>query len=208
MGQTVPETSALLSYLIASLLVAIVPGPSVTLITANALKHGVRAGLLSVFGTQIGVGSVVAVLVLGYAAIVSTMGFAFEILRYVGAAYLIWLGIKMWRSDGSLAGVKAGKRPFGSFMAQGFFVLWANPKALLFLGAFIPQFVSPNGNTSVQVALLGIMFMMITTVCDSVYAIAAGGAGAWLSKRRVQLLERLSGTFLIGGGVWLLATRR
>ena len=84
-----PESSTLLSYVIASLLVAIVPGPSVMLITANALKHGARAGLLSMCGTQIGVGSVVAVLVLGYAAIVNTMGFAFEILRYIGAAYLI-----------------------------------------------------------------------------------------------------------------------
>lgn len=179
-----------------------------TLITANALRHGVRAGMLSVFGTQIGVGSVVLVLVLGYAAIVSTMGVAFEILRYIGAAYLIWLGIRMWRSDGSLAEVEAGKRPFGSFLAQGFFVLWANPKALLFLGAFIPQFVSPTGNAGMQVAVLGLLFMAVTTVCDSLYALAAGGAGAWLSKKRIRLLERISGTFLIGGGVWLLATRR
>lgn len=179
-----------------------------TLITANALRHGTRAGLLSVFGTQIGVGSVVAVLVLGYAAIVSTMGFAFEILRYIGAAYLIWLGVKMWRSDGSLAGVETRKRPFGSFMAQGFFVLWANPKALLFLGAFIPQFVNPQADTSFQLAVLGLLFMLVTTVCDSLYAFAAGGAGAWLSKHRIKLLERISGTFLIGGGVWLLATRR
>lgn len=203
-----PETSALLSFLIASLFVAIVPGPSVTLITANALRHGTRAGMLSILGTQIGVGSVVAVLVLGYAAIVSTMGIAFEILRYLGAAYLIWLGIKMWRSDGSLAEADMGKRPFGSFMLQGFLVLWANPKALLFLGAFIPQFVNPAGNTSTQVALLGLSFMVVTTVCDSMYAVAAGGAGAWLSKHKVKLLERVSGTFLIGGGVWLLATRR
>lgn len=179
-----------------------------TLITANALRHGVRAGMLSILGTQIGVGSVVAVLVLGYAAIVSTMGVAFEILRYIGAAYLIWLGIRMWRSDGSMAQADIGKRPFGSFMAQGFLVLWANPKALLFLGAFIPQFVNPAGNTSFQVAFLGLLFMVVTTVCDSMYAVAAGGAGAWLSARRVKLLERVSGTFLIGGGVWLLATRR
>ncbi len=208
MGSVLPETSALLSYVIASLLVAIVPGPSVTLITANALKHGARAGMLSVFGTQIGVGSVVAVLVLGYAAIVNTMGFAFEVLRYAGAAYLIWLGIRMWRSDGNFATAEAGKRPFGSFMLQGFLVLWANPKALLFLGAFIPQFVVPDGNAGLQVAFLGVVFMVVTTVCDSMYALAAGGAGAWLSKRRVKLLEGISGTFLIGGGLWLLATRR
>ncbi len=208
MGSKVPETSALLSYVIASLFVAIVPGPSVTLITANALKHGARAGMLSVFGTQIGVGTVVLVLVLGYAAIVNTMGFAFEILRYIGAAYLIWLGIRMWRSDGSLAEAQAGRRPLGSYMLQGFLVLWANPKALLFLGAFIPQFVNPAGNTGFQVAFLGVVFMLITTICDSMYALAAGGAGAWLSGRRVRLLERVSGTFLIGGGVWLLATKR
>ena len=208
METSVPESSTLLSYVIASLLVAIMPGPSVTLITANALKHGARAGLLSVFGTQVGVGSVVTVLVLGYAAIVNTTGFAFEILRYIGAAYLISLGIRMWRSDGGLAGVEAGKRSFGSFMAQGFFVLWANTKALLFLGAFIPQFVGPGGDTSLQVAFLGIVFMIVTTVCGSMYVLVAGGAGAWLSKRRVRLLERVSGTFLIGAGVWLLATRR
>ncbi len=203
-----PETSVLLTYVIASLLVAIVPGPSVTLITANALRHGVRAGLLTVLGTQIGVVSVIAVLVMGYAAIVSTLGIAFEILRYVGAAYLIWLGIRMWRSDGRLAEADTGKRPFGSFMMQGFLVLWANPKALLFLGAFIPQFVSPAGDPGLQVAVLGIIFMAIAGVCDSVYALAAGSAGEFLSKNRVKLVERLSGTFLIGGGIWLLATRK
>lgn len=203
-----PSTAALLSYVIATVLIVIVPGPTVTVIIANSLKHGSRAGLLNVVGTQIGLLSMIVVLAAGYAAVVSVMGSAFEVLRVIGAAYLIWLGIRMWRSDGRIAEGAPRRRPYESFVLQGFIVIWSNPKALLFFGAFIPQFINPAGQTAPQIVVLGLIFMAVATVLDGLYALAAGGAGAWLSRSRVKLVERLSGTFLIGGGVWLLAARR
>jgi threonine/homoserine/homoserine lactone efflux protein len=202
------DPSLLLPFALACFVIVIVPGPSVTVIIANSMRHGTRAGLLNVLGTQIGVASMIGVLALGLSAVVALMGSLFDVLRLIGAAYLIWLGVKMWMSGGRLGTAEATARPGGSFVLQGFIVIWSNPKALLFFGAFLPQFIDPAGNPVTQTALLGFIFMAVATVFDSLYAFAAAGAGAWLSRERVRLVERISGTFLIGGGLWLAFTRR
>jgi threonine/homoserine/homoserine lactone efflux protein len=202
------DPALLLSFALACFVIVVVPGPTVTVIIANSLKHGTRAGLLNVLGTQIGLVTMVGILAVGMSAVVAGMGSLFEVLRLVGAAYLIWLGIKMWRSDGTLGTKEATVRPMGSFVLQGFIVIWSNPKALLFFGAFIPQFIDPAQSAAWQTAVLGFVFMAVATVFDSVYAFAAGGAGSWLSRERVKLTERISGTFLIGGGLWLAFSRR
>src|SRR5690554_6207570 len=97
------DHAALISYIAACFVIVIVPGPSVTVVIANSIRHGTRAGLLNVLGTQIGLILMIGVLAFGLSAAVSAMGSLFEVLRLVGAAYLIWLGIRMWRSDGMLA---------------------------------------------------------------------------------------------------------
>ncbi|MCT7375624.1 LysE family translocator [Chelativorans salis] len=203
-----PDYAALISYFVACFVIVIVPGPSVTVIIANSLRHGARAGLLNVLGTQIGLVLMIAVLAFGLAAVVGAMGNIFEVLRLIGAAYLIWLGIRMWRSDGSLGAAEQVPAAGRSFVLQGFVVIWSNPKALLFFGAFIPQFVNPAGNPVWQTVVLGTVFMAVATVCDSLYALAASGAGARLTRARVKLVERISGTCLIGGGLWLALSRR
>ena len=202
------DTALLLSYTLACFLIVIVPGPTVTVIVANSLRHGARAGLLNILGTQMGLVVMMAILAVGMSAVVSGMGSLFEVLRLVGAAYLIWLGVRMWRSDGTLGTKEAAARPMGSFVVQGFIVIWSNPKALLFFGAFIPQFIDPAGSAAVQTILLGGIFMAVATIFDGLYALAPGGAGGWLSRERVRLTERISGTFLIGGGLWLALARR
>jgi len=203
-----PDITALLSYTLACIAIIIVPGPTVTVIIANSMRHGTRAGLLNVLGTQIGLASMIAVLAFGLHAIVAGMGSVFEIVRLLGAAYLIWIGIRMWRSDGSLGMADAPPRADSSLVLQGFVVFWSNPKTLLFFGAFIPQFIDPARNLAWQTLLLGSIFMLTAAVSDSLYAIAAGGAGAKLTKARVRLAERISGTCLIGGGLWLALSRR
>jgi threonine/homoserine/homoserine lactone efflux protein len=203
-----PDAAVLASFVLASILIVVVPGPTVTVIIANSLRHGAAAGMLNVLGTQIGLASMIAVLATGLSAVVSLMGSLFEVLRLVGAAYLIWLGIKLWRANGTLATREPGPRPFGSFVVQGFAVIWSNPKALLFFGAFIPQFLEPAGDPVWQTVLFGGLFMVVATVFDGVYALAAGGAGRWLSTARIRLTERVAGTFLIGGGVWLALAKR
>jgi threonine/homoserine/homoserine lactone efflux protein len=100
---------------------------------------------------------------------------------------------------------QCGRR--GGFFLQGFLVLMANPKALLWFGAFIPQFVDPKGNYVAQIVLLGLTAMAVALLSEGAYAVLTGRAGAFLSKTRVTLISRLSGGFLIGGGIWLALTR-
>lgn len=196
---------AYLAYLLASAVLVIVPGPSVTVIIANSLRHGQRAGLLNVAGTQAGLAIMLAVLAVGLQAIVAGMAGVFDWIRLIGAAYLIWLGVKLLRSDGTMGRAETAR---GSFFWQGFMVILSNPKALFFFGAFIPQFVDPEGDPLVQTLVLGLTFMVVATVFDGAYALLAGGAGRWLTRRRVRVLEVASGCCLIGGGVWLALTRR
>jgi len=198
----------LLPFTAACIAIAIVPGPSVTLIIANSLRHGTRAGLLSVAGTQIGLAMMLAVLAAGLSTIIEHMGWIFDWLRLFGAAYLIWLGIKLWRSDGKLGSTDDSASSHKNFFWEGLLVVLSNPKALLFFGAFIPQFVNPTGNPVFQTLLLGGMFMITATVLDSGYALAAGQAGRWMTGTKVRLLERISGSFLIGGGLWLAFNRK
>jgi homoserine/homoserine lactone efflux protein len=180
----------------------IVPGPTVTVIIANSLRHGARAGLLNVAGTQAGLLIWLAVAVLGLASAIEFMGVWFDVLRIAGAAYLVWLGIKLIRSKGELLAAERS-RPHGSFFLQGLMVILSNPKVLLVFGALIPQFIVPEGDYVRQLMFLGVTFMVVATIFDSLYAFLAGGAGAWPSRTRIRAIETVSGLCLIGGGVWL-----
>lgn len=197
----------LLPFTAACIAIAIVPGPSVTVIIANSLRHGTRAGLLSVAGTQIGLAMMLAVLAAGLSTIIEHMGWIFDWLRLFGAAYLVWLGIKLWRSDGKLSAASSSSGHKNLFW-QGLLVVLSNPKVLLFFGAFIPQFIDPAGDAVFQTLLLGGIFMITATVLDSCYAFAAGQAGRWMTGTKVRLLECISGSFLIGGGLWLAFSRK
>ena len=195
-----------LAYVLACIVVVIIPGPTVTVIVANSLRYGPRAGLLNVAGTQVGLAIMLAVLAAGLHVIVENLGHVFEWVRLVGAAYLIWLGIKLWRSDGKLGAVQR-VRPGGSFLLQGLLVVLANPKALLFFGAFIPQFLDPAGDPLRQTILLGLTFMAVATMLDGAYAVLSGGAGRVLAQRNVRRIEIASGSLLVGGGIWLALRR-
>ncbi len=201
------EAQTLIAFTLASAAIIIVPGPTVTVIIANSLRHGAGAGLRNVAGTQLGILTMIAVLAAGLSVVVELMSYAFDWLRLIGAAYLIWLGIKLWRARGTLAET-ASKRSYGSVFWQGFIVIWSNPKALFFFGAFIPQFVDPAGGAVAQTMLLGVIFMVVATVFDGAYAILAGRTGALLSRNNVRIVEMVSGTCLIGGGIWLALARR
>ena len=196
-----------LAYVAACILITIIPGPTVTLIIANSLTHGTRAGLLNVAGTQLGLAIMLGVLLVGLSSIIATMGVWFDWVRIAGAVYLIWLGWKLLRANAGFGEVGRTPKPRGGFFLQGFLVLMSNPKALLVFGAFIPQFVGAKGNYVGQVILLGVAAMVVAGIFDSLYAILAGRARGVLSASRVKLVSRLSGVFLMGGGVWLALTR-
>ncbi len=199
--------SVYLAFLLACAVVMIVPGPSVTLILANSLRHGRRAGLLNVAGGQMGLALTAGVVLLGLASLIAAMGGWFLWLRLAGAAYLIWLGVKLLLSSGEIAANAAPRVPRGGFFLQALMVSLSNPKTLLFFGAFFPQFIDTGRSFTLQVLIMGATAMAVAAVTDSAYALMASRAGTALSRRRLRLLTRASGGLLIGGGVWMALAR-
>ncbi|CAN7544725.1 LysE family translocator [Bosea sp. LjRoot237] len=196
------------AYLVACLVIIIVPGPTVTLIIANSLRHGSRAGLLNMAGTQAGLAIMIAIVGIGLSSVIAAMGHWFDWIRLAGAAYLIWLGWKIYRNAGTTAeGAGEARPPRGGFFLQGLLVALSNPKTLVFFGAFFPQFLDPARDYATQIAIMGATTMLFAALSDGAYAILSGRAGRFLSQRRVRLMSKFSGGFLIGGGLWLASTR-
>jgi threonine/homoserine/homoserine lactone efflux protein len=203
------DLTTIIPYLGACFLLAIVPGPTVTVIIANALARGTGAGLAIVAGTQAGFLVMTLVVALGMQALVAFMGWAFDWIKLIGAAYLVWLGWKMWRSNGELGAASVEKTKSRLAIAvEGFLVILSNPKALIFLGAFLPQFVDVTQPTFPQVMILGLFFMLVAGSTDAIYAIVAGRARGLLSAARVRVVSRVSGLLLMAGGVWLALQKR
>src|SRR4030095_10232459 len=116
---------------------------------------------------------------------------------------LIWLGWKMIRSSAGEDDGAAPARPRGGFLTQGVLVALSNPKTLIFFGAFFPQFIDPARAHGMQSLIVGLTARLVAALSDSVYALAAGRACRVLSAKRVRLLSRMSGGFLVGGGLWV-----
>jgi homoserine/homoserine lactone efflux protein len=197
-----------LAYVAACVLLVVIPGPTVTLIIANSMKYGTRAGLLNIVGTQLGVAVCIAVVLVGLTSLIEAMGVLFDVVRLAGAAYLVWLGWKLLRSSSVFETAEANSLPRGGFVWQGFLVLMSNPKTLVLFGALFPQFIDPQGDYVSQVLLLGGTAMATALLFDSVYAVLSGRAASLLSRHRVRLVSQASGICLIGGGVWLALQRR
>ena len=191
------------AYVLACIVIILVPGPTVTLIIANSIRHGARAGLANVAGTQAGLAVMIAIVGIGLNTLISGMGHWFEWVRLIGAAYLIWMGVQMFRAKGTLNADGTARKPRGGFFLQGLAVALSNPKTLVFFGAFFPQFIAPQGNYTLQIIVMGLTAMIFAAVSDSTYALAASRAGRLLSASRIKLMSRISGSFLVGGGLWL-----
>jgi threonine/homoserine/homoserine lactone efflux protein len=197
-----------LAYVAACIVLALLPGPVVTLVVANGLRHGTRAALTNVAGAQAGLAVVIAIVAVGLTSLMATMGYWFEWLRFAGAAYLVWLGIKLIRAPSMLQAMDTPPPPpRGGFFLQGLLVLLSNPKVLVFFGAFIPQFVDTAQPQLPQIVILGATFMLTVALSDAAFALLAGRARSILSAKRTRLLSRISGGFMIGGGIWLALTR-
>ena len=197
------------AFVLASALLAATPGPNVSLIIANGTSHGLKAGMLTVAGGVTGVVLLVAGATLGMNTVMALVSDWFDFLRWVGAAYLVWLGAsriwKAWRNEPALAAPIASR---GNWYWQGLAVALSNPKILLFLGAFFPQFVNQNAPLAGQLWLLAITFIVIITVVDSSYGLLAGAAKGWITQSRVRLADSVTGALLICGGLWLATARR
>lgn len=195
---------AFVAFCFAALALAVVPGPTVTVIIANSLRFGAKAGLLNVAGT-IAAGLVwLSLATLGLGAAIRVMGVWFDVLRYAGAAYLVWLGVKLLLSRGTALDTTTGANRGGhGFFWQGFVVLLSNPKVLVLFGMLIPPFLGTNGDVERGTLLLGGTFILIAALTDTFYALLAGQAGSWMSRSRIRVVEVFSGSFLAAAGVWM-----
>jgi homoserine/homoserine lactone efflux protein len=198
----------LLPYVLACILFSVIPGPSVSVVVANSLAGGTRAGLFTILGTELSMLSMVFIVAVGLEAVMTLVSGAFEIIKLAGAAYLIWIGWKMFRSTGKLAMDDGARMPIGRYIWQGALINWSNPKTLLFLSAFLPQFVDMSRPAFGQIMVLGLIVMAVATASDCVYAVAAGQARHLLTAARVRMVNRVSGVILMAGGVWLALQKR
>lgn len=198
--------SIYVAFLLATVVVVVMPGPTNTLIVANSVRHGRRAGLLNVAGTQAGLAITVGLVLLGLTSLIAAMGAWFDWVRLAGAAYLVWLGWKLLTDTGAKEEM-APRIPRGGFVVQGMAVELSNPKTLLFFGAFFPQFMDMSRNHTIQVLIMGATAMAIAAISDSAYALLAARTAKLLTRRRARLMSKVSGSVLIGGGLWLAFSR-
>ncbi len=185
-----------------------IPGPNVALITANSVAYGPRYGLLTVAGTSAAMVVQLALTALGMAELLGTLGSWFEWLRWVGVAYLVYLGIAQWRAPPvDLTRVRPEPKSPRAMVLRALLVSLTNPKTLLFYGAFFPQFIVPGHGLAGQVAVLSATFLAVALAVDSLWALAAGRVRGLLAARG-RLRNRLSGGLLVGAGLGLALARR
>ncbi|MBS0562410.1 MAG: LysE family translocator [Proteobacteria bacterium] len=196
------------AFVAATAVLILIPGPNVSLIVANAVAYGTGFGLLTVAGTSAALALQLALTALGMTAVLGALATWFEWLRWIGVAYLIWLGIRAWRAPPTdLTRTRAQPRSARGIFLRGFLVSLTNPKTLLFFGAFFPQFISLGRPVGPQVALLCATFLVIAVLLDGAWALAAGRARALLGARP-RLRNRLTGGLLMGAGVGLALARK
>jgi threonine/homoserine/homoserine lactone efflux protein len=199
------------AFVLACIVLSITPGPNMSLFIANGAAHGVTAALSTVAGTASGNLLLVVIAMAGMSAAIAIMAGWFEAVRWAGAIYLIWLGLRqlrlcLWPDPAAPSNAPRRSRWYW----QGLAVSLSNPKVVLFLGAFVPQFLDNSADfpPGLQLAVLGATFIAVTTLIDGVLAFAAGSAQSWFNDERRRAANGLSGLLLICGGLWLSTARR
>jgi threonine/homoserine/homoserine lactone efflux protein len=195
-------------FLVAILLICITPGPDMLYIVATSLSQGPLAGVVAAIGMAAGMLVHTIAVTLGLAAVLAASPVAYEVIKYGGAAYLVYMGIQAWRSRSELTGTPAADRVATRR------VLWRatvtnvlNPKIILFYLAFLPQFVDAGrGHPTLQLLILGLTFVVVGLLVDALIGVTAGRLGTWLHRRRgaETLLNRIAGTVFIALAVRLV----
>jgi threonine/homoserine/homoserine lactone efflux protein len=199
-----PDLPILLSFVVASFVVVIVPGITVSAVVSTALARGLAAGFWLELGAQVARLTMVLVVAVALEAVTGAITAAFDVIKYVGAGYLAWMGWGYLTSTRTVETTHAvSERSPLRLAASGFLVLWGNPKALLFFGAFLPQFVDPDYPAWPQVVVLGLIEMAAALITDGAYILIAARARDALTGNRAILVNRIAGVLLIGAAIWL-----
>lgn len=198
------DPTAYVLFLGASLVLLVTPGPAVLYIVARSVEQGRLGGLVSVLGVGLGNFAHVVAAAVGVSALIAASALAFSVLKYLGAAYLIWLGIRTLRAQVAPVALKIEGKPLRRLFSEGAVVAALNPKTALFFLAFLPQFISPAaGAVWLQILLLGCSFVLLGLATDGLYALAAGSLRD-LFRNSVRVLKTqklVSGTVYIGLGL-------
>ena len=201
----IPGTANLSLFVVAAVALLVVPGPAVLYIVARSVEQGRLAGFVSDLGIHSATLVHVLAAALGLSALLASSALAFAVVKYAGAAYLIWIGLKKIfgrAENGEIATLKPAS--YRRLYRDGFIVNLLNPKTALFFLAFLPQFVEPErGHLVTQIVFLGLIFCVLGFITDGCYALIAGTAGKWLrqSRRYLEVERYVSGTLFIGLGL-------
>jgi threonine/homoserine/homoserine lactone efflux protein len=179
------ESSSIFVFLLAALGLLLIPGPAVLYIVTRSVAHGRKAGLASVLGIELATLCHAMAAAFGLSAILLASSLAFSLVKYLGAGYLIYLGIRTILSKSAPPTGDDGPAPSLSRMfRKGFVVNLLNPKTAVFFYAFLPQFVNPaRGSSVLQILLLGALFVFLATITDSTYALISSGVGRVVTRR-------------------------
>lgn len=209
-----PSTEALVTFSLASLVLIVIPGPSVLFVIGRSLALGRRGGLWSVVGNELGALVPLTAVAVGVGSVVASSIVLFTTLKLLGAGYLVYLGIQAirHRRDGFDDPSSPGARSIAArtVLRQGVIVGATNPKTIVFFVAVLPQFVDPHaGSVPLQMLVLGLVFTLIALVCDSVWAIVAGSAREWFGRSpgRLSAIRATGGGMMIGLGASLVVTQ-
>jgi threonine/homoserine/homoserine lactone efflux protein len=196
----VPSTHAFAVFVPAALVLLAIPGPAVLYIVATSVEGGRRRGLISVAGIHLGSAVHVAAAVAGLSALIVSSAIAFSTVKYVGAAYLILVGVRKWlERDEAAEPVARPPRSGRRVFTQGVVVNVLNPKTALFFLAFLPQFVDRNRTVWTQIAVLGLCWIVLGLLSDGTWALAGGTVGRFLRRRR-KAVRYVSGGIFVGLG--------
>jgi threonine/homoserine/homoserine lactone efflux protein len=199
-------TANLLAFAVAALVLIVIPGPSVLFVIGRSLALGKVGGLLSVVGNALGIFTIALGVALGIGTVIEESVVVFTVIKIVGAAYMIYLGIQAIRHRGRVAEhtiAARARRGHLRTLTEGYIVGVSNPKAVVFMIAILPQFVDRgSGNIPLQLAILGLVFITIGVISDGAWALAAGAARDWFahSPRRIARLSASGGVMMIGIG--------
>ena len=207
-----PSSHQWIAFLVASILFIQVPGPSLLFMLGRALTVSRRDALLSVVGNALGLVVQVLLVAIGLGAVVAASATAYTVLKLVGAAYVVWLGVQAFRHRADarqalLGGVREAEHA-GRALAAGFVVGVTNPKTIVFFVAFLPQFASTGSPAGPQLAVLGLVFAALAVMSDSIWAVLASRARQWFAREpaRLDRLGAAGGVMMIGLGASLAAT--
>ncbi|WP_374371858.1 LysE family translocator [Dongia sp.] len=198
-----------LAFTAATTILLVIPGPTILLVISYALGQGWRSALPMAIGVALGDFTAMTVSMLGLGALLATSATIFTILKWIGAAYLIWLGIKLWRAGGAInAAPRTDRTSAVKMLGHAWIVTALNPKSITFFVAFLPQFLDPHGPFLGQMAIFEATFLVLAFANALGFAIVASRARAAIrSQRVVSTVNRVGGSLLIGAGVLTASLR-